>query len=159
MGSFTGKTRTRPWLWQRCARERAWKPRAAASPRGKAGVVIGIGFVATRSGLFAKLGSRVLGKFVIHIALPALLFNAMAQRRIGEILNAAYVFSYLAGTLLMLALGWVWCRRRARLDASASSVTLGASSSAGMTRCVAMAAAPSTPQRMVLLINGLLCGG
>jgi predicted permease len=37
------------------------------------------GFLATRFGLFSKADIRVLGKFVIHLALPALLFNSLSQ--------------------------------------------------------------------------------
>ena len=32
-------------------------------------------------------GMRVLGQFVINLALPALLFNALAQRKLADILN------------------------------------------------------------------------
>ena len=65
-------------------------------------LTIVLGFVATGLGRFAKADMRVFGRFVINLALPALLFNALAQRQIGEILNASYVLAYLAGTLIVL---------------------------------------------------------
>lgn len=85
-------------------------------------ITIGVGFLATRFGLFTKADMRVFGKFVINLALPALLFNALAQRQIGEILNASYMLAYFAGTLAVIALGYFWCRRGARLNPTISTV-------------------------------------
>lgn len=127
-------------------------------------IAIGIGFVATRSSLFAKLDLRVLGKFVIHIALPALLLMRvipllLALAESGRS-DAGHAWQVLRQTLARLVRNpMILALAAGSRDACASNVALGASSSAGMTRCVAMAVAPSTPQRMVLLINGLLCGG
>ena len=75
--------------------------------------VILIGFLTTRLGLFARADMRVLGKFVINLALPALIFNALAQRQLREILNLSYLLAYLLGSLAALALGYLWCRRGA----------------------------------------------
>ncbi|EKD99236.1 MAG: hypothetical protein ACD_23C00065G0001, partial [uncultured bacterium] len=55
---------------------------------------------------------RVFGQFVIKLALPAMLFNALSQRQIGEILNASYVLAYLAGTLALIGLGLLWGKRK-----------------------------------------------
>ncbi len=85
-------------------------------------ITIALGYLTTRLGLFAKADMRVLGKFVITLALPALLFNALAQRNIGEILNVSYVLAYLAGSLLVIGLGLLWCRRVAGLSPSTSAV-------------------------------------
>lgn len=64
---------------------------------------------------------RVFGKYVINLALPALLFNALSQRQIGEILNVSYVVAYLAGSLIVLGLGWLWSRRWAHLNPTTST--------------------------------------
>lgn len=85
-------------------------------------VTIALGFLTTRLGLFAKADMRVLGKFVINLALPALLFNALARRPIGEILNLGYVLAYLAGSLLVTGLGLLWCRRVTGLSPGTSAV-------------------------------------
>lgn len=85
-------------------------------------ITIAIGFLATRQGLFAPGDMRVLGKFVINLALPALLFNALAQRQLGEILELGYVLAYLSGTLLLIVLGFFWCRRVAGLAPSSSAI-------------------------------------
>jgi malonate transporter len=85
-------------------------------------ITIALGFLTTRLGLFAKADMRVLGKFVINLALPALLFNALARRPIGEILNLGYVLAYLAGSLLVTGLGLLWCRRVTGLCPGTSAV-------------------------------------
>lgn len=82
-------------------------------------LAIATGFLAARFGLFSKAEMRVLGRFVIHIALPALLFNALIQRRFDEILNGTYVTAYVAGSLLNLALAMLWARRLAVSDPGA----------------------------------------
>lgn len=79
-------------------------------------ITIFIGYLATRQGIFAKPDMRVFGKYVFNLALPAMLFNAVSQRKIGEIFNGSYVLVYLLGSLLTLLLGWLWCRRFAKLS-------------------------------------------
>jgi predicted permease len=74
-------------------------------------LVVLAGYIATRSGLFARTDMQVFGKFVFNLALPALIFNALAQRHISDILHPAYLLSYLFGSLLMLALAFVTGRR------------------------------------------------
>lgn len=63
---------------------------------------IALGYLCTRAALFSRADMRVLGQFVIKIALPVLLFAALAQRDFGEILNPSYLLAYLAGTLAPL---------------------------------------------------------
>lgn len=70
-----------------------------------------LGYATTRMGLFGKADMRVFGKFVMSFALPALVFNAVAQRPIAEVLNASYMAAYLGASLLMLGLGY-FCARR-----------------------------------------------
>ena len=82
---------------------------------------IAIGFFTTRFGLFAKTDRRVFAKFVINLAAPALLFKAVAERPIAEILNVNYILAYLLGTLALIGLGMFWCRYIARLDQTSSA--------------------------------------
>ena len=74
-------------------------------------LAIALGYMATRRGLFTKADMPVFGKFTIHIALPALLFNALSQRSVGEILNVQYLGAYAAGSLLVIGLGLWWARK------------------------------------------------
>ncbi|WP_020656414.1 AEC family transporter [Massilia niastensis] len=80
-----------------------------------------LGYIATRTEVFTKDDMRLFGKFVINFALPALVFNAVSQRPIAEILNAGYLAAYLGGSLLMLALGFAFARRAAGLNHSGST--------------------------------------
>jgi len=83
-------------------------------------ITIALGYLLTRKGLFARADMRVLGQFVIHLALPALLFNALAQRKLGDILNGRYMLVYALGSLLAMGLGLLWARRGAGQDANTS---------------------------------------
>ncbi|CDM23018.1 AEC family transporter [Castellaniella defragrans] len=72
---------------------------------------IAIGFAAIRLGFFSKDDVRVLGRFVIQLALPALLFKALAERSLDEIFNLGYLGAYALGSVACLAL----CTAGARL--------------------------------------------
>ena len=85
-------------------------------------VTILIGFIATRSGWFDKAAMRSFGAFVIKLALPALIFNALAKRQIGEILNLSYLAAYAGGSLALVAVAYLCCRRLAGLGRSASAI-------------------------------------
>lgn len=75
---------------------------------------IALGYGTTRLGLFAKPEMRSLGKFVINLALPALLFNALASRPIADLVHPGYLVAYTAGSLLTLGLAMGWFRRSGR---------------------------------------------
>jgi predicted permease len=81
-----------------------------------------LGYATTRAGLFAKADMRMFGKFVVNIALPALLFNALSQRPIGDVLNGGYLLAYLAGSLALLGAGYAWGHRVAKLDPAGCSI-------------------------------------
>ena len=85
-------------------------------------VAILVGFAATRAGMFERADMRVLGTFVYNLALPALLFNALSQRPLREILNAGYLLAYLAGSLAVLCAGYFGARRIGGLGATAASI-------------------------------------
>ena len=84
-------------------------------------ILILSGFIATRFGMFDTNDMRVLGKFVLNFALPALIFRALSQRPLEEVLNAGYLLSYSAGSLTMLGLGYFWSRRLAGRSSTAST--------------------------------------
>ena len=73
-----------------------------------------LGYACTRLGLFARADMRLFGKFVINLALPALLFNALSSRSVGEILNPGYMAAYALAGLLMIGVGLVVARVLAR---------------------------------------------
>lgn len=89
---------------------------------------LALGWLATRAGLFARADMRVLGQFVLYVALPALLFDAVAKRRLGEILDWRYIGIYALGGLVTIALGLAWSRNVARREALVSVIeTMGMS--------------------------------
>lgn len=95
-------------------------------------IAIALGFITTRAGLFHKADMRVFGKFVLHLALPAMLFNALARHPIQEILNTSYLLAYLAGSLTVVALGYAANRRllrRNQLQSSCDTMGMGCSNS------------------------------
>jgi len=83
-------------------------------------LIILIGYLLTRIGLFAKTDMRVLGKFVINLALPALLFRALSQRQISEIFNLHYLLAYGLGSWAAVGLGYWWTRRISDRSSSTS---------------------------------------
>ena len=87
-----------------------------------------VGYAVTRAGWFAKADMRLFGKFVIQIALPALLFNALSKRSIGEILNGSYLAAYAVASLVTLGIGFAWARVVGKRSMSyASMVGMGMS--------------------------------
>ncbi len=74
-------------------------------------LLIALGYLAVRGGLFSKPDMRVLGKFVISFCLPALVFNALSQRSLGEIVHGDFLLAYALGSLALLLGGTFYARR------------------------------------------------
>ena len=92
-------------------------------------VVIALGFAAGLL-VFSKPDMRVLGTYVVRFALPALVFTALSQRPVGEVLNGRYLLGYAVGSLLMMAAGLLWAWRRQGKSFTLSALCgLGVSSS------------------------------
>ena len=89
-------------------------------------IIVLLGYLLTRFGLFEKSEMRTFGKFVVNVALPALIFKSFSERQISEILNITYVCAYAVGTLMVIVTGLWWYRRIARIDTQASALyTMG----------------------------------
>jgi predicted permease len=82
-------------------------------------LAIAIGYLAVRFGLFGKADLRVLGRFVVNVALPAMLLDALTRGRFEDVLNAGYLAAYVTGSLICLALALSWARRLAPDDPGA----------------------------------------
>ncbi|WP_394789955.1 AEC family transporter [Rhodoferax sp.] len=74
-------------------------------------LIIAAGFLAVRFGLFTKPELRVLGRFVIQFCMPALIFRALSQRSLGEVLNLPYLLAYALGSLALLLGATLYGRR------------------------------------------------
>ncbi len=85
-------------------------------------IVIFLGWATTRTGLFTRADMRVLGKFVINLALPALLFSALALHRLGPTLSGGYLLAYALGSLTVLGAGLLWARRFAGMSATTGTI-------------------------------------
>ncbi len=91
---------------------------------------IALGFASVRWRVFTAADMRVLGRFVIQVALPALLFNALASRPLGEVIQPAYLLAFGAGSMALL-LASLWTARRLQ----GRSLTESAYMAMGMTCC------------------------
>ena len=85
-------------------------------------LAIALGYATTRWGVFARADMRVFGKFTLYLALPALLFNALSQRSVAEILNGQYLLAYALSTLVVMGAALIWTRKVQRRSLSYSSM-------------------------------------
>ena len=93
-------------------------------------LIIGIGYWLTRQGMFSKADTRVFGKLVVNLALPALLLRALTQRSFSELVSPSYLLVYCFGAVLTLTMGYFYARRVVQKGATASAFYgLGMSSS------------------------------
>ncbi len=74
-------------------------------------LTISIGAASVRFALFSKSDMRVIGKLVINLALPCLLFNVLSHRKVAEIIRFDYLAGYALGTLAVIAFGFIWAGR------------------------------------------------
>ena len=66
--------------------------------------VIGLGYLAGRSGFFPAEATAYLTKFVFYFALSAMLFRFSATQELSSVLNWDIVLSYLVGTAVIYIL-------------------------------------------------------
>jgi predicted permease len=64
---------------------------------------------------------RVFGSFVVKVAMPALLFNALSQRSLTDVLNSEYLVAYAVGSLFTVVISLLWSLRIRRDSRSMSS--------------------------------------
>lgn len=69
---------------------------------------IALGYVLVRSRWFSAADMQVLGRFVMNIAMPALMFSALATRDFSAFFQAGYALAYLLGGLATIAASFAW---------------------------------------------------
>lgn len=69
---------------------------------------IAIGYLTVRRGWFKQADLRVLGNYVMNIALPALLFHAVASRDFADVLNPGYMLAFALGGLTTILIAFLW---------------------------------------------------
>lgn len=84
-------------------------------------IAIALGYGLTRWGFFQKADMRAFGTFVVKVAMPALLFNALSQRKVADILNGDYVGAYALASLLTIGISIFWAVRISKSSRSLSS--------------------------------------
>jgi malonate transporter len=67
--------------------------------------IILVGYLAGRRGLMGPASSEALNLFVYYLALPVLLFHALARVRPEQIFNGPFLAAYLGGQALVLLAG------------------------------------------------------
>ncbi|MFC3532621.1 AEC family transporter [Vogesella facilis] len=84
-------------------------------------LLIGLGYLAVRSGSFPQDKLPALGTLVARFALPALILHSLSSRSPAEMLNGHYLAAYAIGSLSMLLLGtgWAMLARRQSLPRAA----------------------------------------
>jgi malonate transporter and related proteins len=90
-------------------------------------LIIGLGYFSVRWGLFERAHMRVLGRFVMFVALPALLFKALASRSLADIVHTDYLLVYALGSAAPLALMLWWQRHQGASHARAGTMAMGVS--------------------------------
>lgn len=84
-------------------------------------IVIATGYATVRFGVFSEREMATLGKFVVNLALPALIFRAVSASPPSAIANPGYLGAVLSGSLAVFALGYFWSRLLAGGSAQAST--------------------------------------
>ncbi|MBV7410912.1 AEC family transporter [Maritimibacter sp. DP1N21-5] len=72
---------------------------------------IAIGFGLARTGFLTPPQTGLLSKFVINVALPPLIFNAVASRPIAEVFSLPFMVTMFLGGLATLAVSFLWFSR------------------------------------------------
>ena len=86
------------------------------------------GYLSVRLGLFGLADVRVMGTFVVNIALPCLLFATLSHRAIADVVTPTYLAAYGVSILVTAGLGMLWARRvRGMAPARSVIVAMGMS--------------------------------
>lgn len=82
-------------------------------------LLIGLGYAMGRQAMFSAEQVRGFARLVLQVALPALLFNALAHTHISVLARVDYLAVYGLGSLASFAIALAWFRPRTGLAAAA----------------------------------------
>lgn len=74
-------------------------------------LIIGVGYGAVRLGLFQKTDMRLIGRLLVLIILPVMVFRTISRYDIADILRLDYLAVYTLASLLAWGLAHQWARR------------------------------------------------
>lgn len=116
-----------------------------------------LGYVAAKRRILGHEAVDVLNRFVVWLALPALLFQAMAQATPEQLNQPGYIAAMFAAIVIVFLISWIWGRGRKRRLADISIEGLCASYAntgyMGIPLCVILLGEASLP---LVVINILL---
>lgn len=95
-------------------------------------LMIVLGYLTVRFGLLRKSDMQIFGRFVINLALPALVFKAISLQKFGDVLRLDYLLVYGGGSFLTILIGHLWCsqiKRQTPLQSSVSAMGMACSNS------------------------------
>ena len=75
------------------------------------------GWVCAKKGLLGKASTDALNRFVIYLALPALLFRSMARVPLSELAQPGFAMGYASGVFLT-CMAYVWISRKTTLEST-----------------------------------------
>lgn len=125
-------------------------------------LVIGLGYLAVKTGLMARAVVPGLGRFVLYFCLPALIFSTLATTSIRAVIEPMYLFAYGLGSLLAYALGFGltrWVSREPTGESSLTGLGMSLSNSGFIGYPVLLqvfGALPTAAFTMTLLVENLL---
>ncbi|MHA7879608.1 MAG: AEC family transporter [Saccharospirillum sp.] len=124
--------------------------------------VMAIGYLAIKTTLIPKAAVSLLGRFVLFLALPALIFTTLAQTDVGGLIEPLYLLSYGLGSVLALLLGFglsriIWHESPTRAGLNGLGMALSNSAFVGYPVLLQVyGSLPVAGFTMTLLIENLL---
>ncbi|MFO1104951.1 MAG: AEC family transporter [Amaricoccus sp.] len=85
-------------------------------------VIIGAGYVSVRTGYVKTEATQAMGGFILRIALPALVLNALTAQPLRDTVTWSYLIAYGGGSLLVFTAGYLMARRIAHQGIAKSAV-------------------------------------
>lgn len=95
-------------------------------------LIIALGYLAVRFRVFEKEQMAVFGRFLVLVVLPPLVFRAISQHHLAEVLNLSYFGVYALASLLAHVIGFTYARYvagKGRAEAALYGMGMGASNS------------------------------
>lgn len=125
-------------------------------------IIIGIGYLAVRSGLIAQEAMPLLSRFVLYFALPALIFGTLSSMQISEVIQIDFLAIYAIGSVAALFIGIAlnrWVLRANPMEASLRGMGMSISNSAFIGYPVLLqvfGAPPTQPFTMTIIVETAL---
>ena len=86
-------------------------------------LLIALGYLCTRSELVSREQVAGMGRFVITLALPALVLKALTDQPLHQVFDRNYLLAYGLGSLAVFVLGFLFARLLRRDSISGSAIT------------------------------------